>query len=223
MIQLSDYETKLGSRIFIEKAFRALEDLLQSDEGKSNLRLRKGTCKKFIEEVLPIAAFLGCFERPGLDLYCQYFSGDQSFDAKIYCEGLLVEREHLKKEYSIESSIACHEKDYLKRECLEKGIPCFGGSDIERLPNGNIKSIPQVRTPDDLIDEHLNFIKSRIEKKSQKNYPDNTFLLIPLFPDTLIMQREWMSILEKLMSVDHISTFCGLFVYDSISQRKTLL
>ncbi|MFO0792795.1 MAG: hypothetical protein U0586_01905 [Candidatus Brocadiaceae bacterium] len=39
--------------------------------------------KILLKEVLPIAAFLGCFERPGLDLYCQYFSGDQSFDAKF--------------------------------------------------------------------------------------------------------------------------------------------
>ncbi len=223
MIELSDYEIILKSKIFIEKAFNALEGLFQLDNGISNLRLKKGTCKKFIEEVLPIAAFLGCFERPGLNLYCQYFSGDQSFDAKVYCEGVLVEKGHLQKEYFIETSIACHEKDYLKRECLEKGIPCFGGSDIARVPNGTIKSVPQVRTPADLIDEHINYIRLRIEKKSVKNYPDNTFLVIPLFPDTILMQREWLSILEKLVSVDHISIFCGIFVYDSISHRKVLL
>ena len=228
MIQLKDFEAKLESRTFIEKAFNAF-NLLQSEVDISKLRLRKDGCKELVEEILPVATFLGCFERPGLNLFCQYFprnkkgSMTKSFEAKVYCEGLLVEKRALHNEYFIEVSVACHPKDYLKRECSVKGFPCFEGSEIERQPDGTIKSAPQARTSCDLIAEHLNYIRSRIEDKSNKNYPNNTFLIIPLFPDAIIMQGEWMSILEKLLAVEHISAFCGLFVYDSISHRKAFL
>lgn len=228
MIQVRDFESKLTSRTFIEKAFNAFEGLLQSKAGISNLRLRKDGCKELLEEILPIATFLACFERPGLNVCCQYFprnskgSMTENFDAKVYCEGLLVEKGGMHNKYLIEVSIACHPKDYLKRECAEKGLPCFGG-EIKRLPNGTIKSTPRVFTPDDLIGEHLNYIRARIEDKSKKNYPDNTFLIIPLFPDTILMQGEWLGILEKLLAVEHISAFCGLLVYDVISHRKAFL
>ncbi|MDQ7836925.1 MAG: hypothetical protein RDU59_00305 [Thermodesulfobacteriota bacterium] len=141
MIQLRDFETKLESRTFIDKAFNAFEGLLQSETGISNLRLRKDGCKGLIEEILPIATFLACFERPGLNLYCQYFPRNQkgstteNFEAKVYCEGLLVEKGAMHNEYLVEVSIACHPNDYLKRECAEKGLPCFGG-EIKRLPDG---------------------------------------------------------------------------------------
>lgn len=223
MINLSDFEKKLESRTFIIDAFNALERQRQLGNGISNLRLRQGPCKKLIEELLPISAFLGCFERPGLNLFCEYFgSCNQSFDAKVYCEGPLVEYEFLHKEYFLEVSAAVHEKDYLKRESIEKGVPCFGGNKIERQPNGTIKSEPEIRTPDDLINEHLNYIRLRIEDKSKKNYPINTFLIIPLFPDTVLMQSEWRNILKKLLPID-ISSFCGLFIYDSLSHRMAFL
>ncbi|MEK6591133.1 MAG: hypothetical protein AABZ11_10700 [Nitrospinota bacterium] len=180
--------------------------------------------QKLIEEILPISSFLRCFERPGLDLDCEYFSGNQNFDAKIYCEGLLVEKQSIKSEYFLEVSIACHPKDYLKRECLEKGLPCFGGDDIERLKNGTIKSSPMVFNSNQLIEEHFEFIKSRIQKKNNKEYPFNTYIIIPLFPDTIIMQDEWIEIIRKLASIDNIfSKFCGLFIYDDFSRRLVLI
>jgi hypothetical protein len=223
MITSGDFETRLDSRTFIIKAFDALERQRQLSNGISNLRLRQGPCKELIEEILPISAFLGCFERPGLNLFCEYFgSSNQNFDAKIYCEGLLVEHGSLHKEYFLEVSVAVHEKDYLKRESIEKGVPCFGGDKIERQSDGTIQSTPQTRTPVDLIDEHLNWIRSRIENKSKKDYQNNTFLIIPLFPDSFLMQSEWRIILEKLLPMD-ISCFCGLFIYDSLSHRKVFL
>lgn len=173
---------------------------------------------------MPISSFLRCFGRPGLDLYCEYFSGNQNFDAKIYCDGLLVEKQSLKSEYFLEVSIACHPKDYLKRESLEKGFPCFGGDNIKRLKNGTIKSSPEVFDPNQLIEGHSEFIKSRIKEKNNKDYPTNTYLVIPLFPDTLIMQDEWMEIIHKLVSIKNVfSKFCGLFIYDEISNRMVLL
>lgn len=224
MIDLRDFETRLSSKEFIEKASHSLLYEINSEGGISRLRLREGKCKKLIEEVLPISAFLRCFERPGLNLYCEYFSGNQNYDAKIYCGGLLVEKQSLKGEYFLEVSIACHPKDYLKRECLEKGLPSFGGDDIERLKNGTIKSSPEVSDPDKLIETHFDFIKSRIEGKNKIQYPSNTYLILPLFPDTLITHDEWIEIICRLASIENIlSKFCGLFIYDEISNRMVLI
>lgn len=218
---LREFEKRLSSKEFVEKASYALLRERDSEGGISRLRLRKGKCKKLIEEVLPISVFLRCFERPGLDLYCEYFSGNQNYDAKIYCKGLLVEKQSLRGEYFLEVSIACHPKDYLKKECLEHGLPSFGGDDIERLKDGTIKSSPCVFNP---IETHLKFIKSRIEEKNKIQYPSNTYLIIPLFPDTVIMPDEWIEIIRRLASIDNIfSKFCGLFVYDTSSNRMVLV
>lgn len=227
MIDLSDFEKRLSSEEFIEKVNSLFINTRNSEDGISRLRLRKDNCKKLIEELLPISQFLKVFERPGLDLYCEYFSGNQNFDAKIYCGGWFVEQQVMCPEYFLEVSVSIHPKDHLKRECLEKGIPCFGGNNIERLKDGTIQSLPRVFTPDDLINEHFEYIKSRIEDKVNKEYPDKTYLIIPLFPDTLIMQDEWIEIIKKLIDYfkleRSIAKFCGLFIYDSISQRSIFL
>lgn len=135
---------------------------------------------------------------------------------------MLVEKQFLRSEYLLEVSVAYRGKDYLKRECLERDFPCFGGNKIERLANRTIKSEPTVRTPEDLINEHLDYIKSRIGNKVKKNYPGNTFLIIPIVPDTILMREEWIGILHKLESTD-ISMFCGLFVYDTISYKMAFI
>ena len=142
-------------------------------------------------------------------------------DGKIYCGGRWVEKGVLYNEYCVEISVACDEKDYLRRECIDRGQVCFGGGPIRRLANGSIESSPRVFSPDDLIDEHLTYIQSRLAVKTKKNYPDNTFLIIPLVPTTPLMAGEWISTLGKLQSAS--SPFCGLFVYDTVSQRKALL
>jgi len=196
---------------------------IDSKDRVRQMRLRKGKDKKLIEEILPISSFLRCFERPGLDLYCEYFSGSQKFDAKIYCEGLLVQRQSLKAEYFLEVSIACHPKDYLKRECLEKGIPVFGGNKIERLKNGNIKSSPEASDRKGSIEEHFEFIRARIRQKIGKGYPPNTYLIVPLFPDTLLMADGWIEVINRLTAIENTSKFCGLFIYDTISHRMVLL
>jgi hypothetical protein len=222
-MNFKDFDTKIPARTFIEKAFRVFNQVRNSKNGISELRLRRDQfCKKLIEEILPISTFLANFERPGLDLYCKYVGhlNNYSYDAIIYCEGILAEKGSLLYEYFLEVSIACHEKNYLKRECIEKGVPCFGGSAIKRKLNGSIKSSPEVQSIDFLLDEHIKFIKSRIQEKNKKNYPANTYLIIPLFPDTCLLRDEWLNIISKLTSSIDSTTFCGIFVYDTISYRK---
>ena len=216
---IADFEKKITSRQFIEMSFKAFDASSSSQDGISALRLRKGRFhKKLIEEILPISAFLGCFERPGLELCCQYYSGNQGFDAKIYCDGKWVERGGLHEEYCLEVSVACNKQDYLRRECIDKGQVCFGGGAIRRLADGSIESTPRAYSPDDLVKEHLDYVQTRLVDKTSKNYSAKTFLIIPLVPTTLIMPSEWISILEKLQLAS--LPFCGLFVYDTVSQRK---
>ena len=79
----------------------------RDEEIALDLRLRKDDFyKKLVEEILPIASFLGTFERVDLNVECEYFSGDQSYDAKIYCDGLLVEKGSMRKEYFLEISVS---------------------------------------------------------------------------------------------------------------------
>lgn len=221
-MNLTDFETRLPLRQFIEQAHRAFFIIRESDSGISDLRLRKGDfCKKLVEEIFPIANFLGSFERVGLNVECQYFSGDQSFDAKIYCDGLLVDKKAVLNEYFLEVSLACHPKDFLKRQALEQGVPFFGGYSIEKT-NGIIHSTPEVHSNDLIVLEHLNFIQSRINKKAAGCYPDNTYLIIPLFPDSIILWDEWIRIIGKMYGGISSMPFSGIFVYDIVSNRKCL-
>jgi hypothetical protein len=173
-----------------------------------------------VEEILPISAFLGYFERPGLELYCQFYSGNQKYDARIYCEGWFVENDYLKEEYFLEVSTVCDQVDYLRRECIDKGQPFFGGP-ARRLANGEIESTPKSFSPEIIVEDNLSNIRSTLSKKARKGYPENTFLIIPLVPTVLLWPGEWLDVLKKLQSVN--LPFCGVFVYDSVSQRKALL
>ena len=130
---LKDFEVRLPARQFIDLSFSTFISVRSAENGISDLRLRKDDFyKKLVEEILPIASFLGTFERVDLNVECEYFSGDQSYDAKIYCDGLLVEKGSMRKEYFLEISIACHEKDYLVRQGIEQGIPVYGYESLEK-------------------------------------------------------------------------------------------
>ena len=221
-MDLSDFERRMASKEFVKIAFDAFLKTRELETGISDLRLRTGDFnKKLVEEILPIAVFIGSFERVGLNVECQYFSGDQSYDARLYCDGLLVEKKSVLNEYYIEVSLACHPKDYLKRQATEQGVPVFGGNQIEKV-NGIISSLPSVRTIDSIISEHFDFINQRIAKKASGSYPDNTYLIVPLFPDTLILWNEWTSIIGKFSSCITAMPFSGIFIYDTVSNRKCL-
>ena len=131
-----------------------------------------------------------------------------------------MENDYLKNEYFLEVSMTCDQADYLRRECIDKGQPYFGGP-TRRLANGDIESTPRVFSPEVIVKENLSNIQSRLSKKAKKGYSENTFLIIPLVPTVLLRPGEWLDVLEKLQSES--LPFCGVFVHDTVSQRKALL
>ncbi|MBI5815675.1 MAG: hypothetical protein HZB29_08715 [Nitrospinae bacterium] len=222
---IKEFEIKLPARDFIEKAHNVFEMVRTSDNGVSKLRNLEGQCKKIIEEILPIASFLGYFERPGLILYCQYHTGNQNYDARLFCDGPLVGRGY-SKEYYLEVTVAQHENEHLVRECLEKGIACFGPLGITSTGTINsvtrkIESKPCVSDPQETIDRHLRYIKERIEAKQKKEYKSDTFLIVSLSTDTVLMKEELLGIFQQVGNLDY-SPFCGLFLVDHLSYQKVL-
>ena len=61
---LQDFSKKMAGREFIDMSFKAFDASRKSPNGISVVRLRKGQfAKKLVEEILPVSAFLGYFER----------------------------------------------------------------------------------------------------------------------------------------------------------------
>jgi hypothetical protein len=65
-----------------------LEEVSQKDGGKKALRMRKGLCKQFIEEIYPLSIFAGFEFGDRSDILLQPVIGNQNYDVLIFADQL---------------------------------------------------------------------------------------------------------------------------------------
>jgi hypothetical protein len=196
MSKLDKFTNFLSVSIFVQRAYRELENM---DKNDYFLRQGDGT-KKFVDEILPLSAFLKHFERPGRCVKCRYFKDNQNYDAVIEISGDEVEQGFLVKSYFVEVTSAEEEYiEHLRRESLARYGVVFLGNSIRRIKNkqdgtDSIDSKPVARDTDYPAKGAIELVKQALQKKNRKNYPTPCILVIEVQPERPLSFSEWVTV-----------------------------
>jgi len=197
MKKLDKFKNNLATYNFVKRAYNEIESI----NSKEYFIRDDNFTKKLIDEILPIATFLKHFEKPGLAIKCQYFPGNQNYDAKIQLSGYYKDKGYFEQSYFIEVTSARNPKDYLIREALARdGI--IGGEDVERIGSkskGNDKIIARgkARDMDSPVKDAIEWTASALKKKYDKKetYPKPCILLIDVVPARPLGLSEWLAVI----------------------------
>ena len=215
---LSDFDDKLlNGFLFCEMAYALWEDIRQTADGIERLRLRKSDeDKKLVEELIPVAKYIQDHYSYGRQLKVKWKNGSQNYDAELYSSGFFVEHEEAPQHCYIEVTTAVHKNDHILRNLIHEGEGRFTVKGVKK-DSLKKKYISEVYLYDgyehviDLADQIL----KRIIAKNEKNYPDNTVLIIRCCTDTLICDYEWEAAIHKVKKEKVQCRFKEVFVFDS--------
>lgn len=165
-----------------------MDNIGSTDEGESVLRLHEGLAKQLMEEVYPLSIF--GWRKFGNDdqIYIQPIIGNKSYDAVVTdLSSKPASQSYIEITQSHEG-----ESDYLRRLVLDKkGIVFMHGPVIKTgtKKTGRKISIPtKVVRPDEVARNELGRIIDAAKRKTAKDYPVNTSLII-VFDDDWFFRR----------------------------------
>lgn len=199
--------------VFVKRAYEALEAL---DGNSYRLRQGEGT-KELVEEILPLAAFLKHFERPGRSVKCRFFSGNQNYDAKIKLAGADIDKGWFEKSYFVEVTSAVSSTDYLEREALSRYGSVFGGGDIRRIGsrvkgNDRIESRAVAQDHDAPVKDAVEWTKTALRRKKAKLYPSPCILVVHVENDRPLTIHEWSTLAQEVQGEVDRDRFQSTFI-----------
>ena len=83
MIDVKELQTPRTARDYLPWVESKIEELGQTDAGKSAVRLGQGLAKELIEEALPLSIFARKHYRESRCVKIVHHIGNQNFDAKV--------------------------------------------------------------------------------------------------------------------------------------------
>ena len=220
MPNLAMFSNYLSVSTFVRRAYQEFDGF---DTKSLNLRQGDGT-KKFIEEILPLTAFLKWFERPGRQVKCRYYSGNQNFDAKIRVSGREVEYGYIPRELFIEVTSPEDEKyEHLRREGLAHEGCVFGGNNIEKKKNDQgidtIVSKPMAQDAECIVGQTVMLVKTALDKKNKKVYPNPCILVVQVRPERLLYLSEWLQLVQDVKTEINLEKFWATIIVDWATSR----
>jgi len=205
--------------VFARRAFSALEALHTQEFFKR----RPAGVKRLVEEVVPMAVFARNFEAPERRVSCKYLGqpGDRA-DGEIRVAGMYVTQDFCKRSYFIEVTTAEAPYEYLKREALARDGFVFGGPGIRRTgsrhrEDSRIESKPSVRDAGAGVDDTAPLVRSAIEKKLKKEYPQPCILLVRVEPEWNLRLRDWCLLAERAMIPAAFRKFAAVYLVETSS------
>jgi hypothetical protein len=213
MSKLDIFKNYLTVSEFVRRAYRELETLTNDE-----YHLRQGEGNgKLVEEILPLAAFLKHFERPGRSLKCRLFLGNQNYDAKILLNGYGVEKGYLEDSYFVEVTSAVSPQEYLKREALVR-YGSFAGCSVRRVGSkkkGNDRIEGQGGNDiDSPVKDALEWTKNALKKKYDKKepYPSPCMLVVQVEPDRPLNLHEWGTVVSGIQNTVDRDKFRATYI-----------
>jgi hypothetical protein len=192
---------RLDGLEFCARTYEIFERVRTASGGTSDLRLRRGTAKRIIEELLPIAAYIQSKYMAGHYFSVCWTNGNQIGDARVYQHGAVVEARSLPASYSLEVTSAMHANAHLARELLEKEGHSFGldGISVTRTKKSRVvTSKPISNSTPDLIKAFAKIVVDEIKKKSNRPYQDGTVLVVDCNLNTIYGEDTWRELIEQL-------------------------
>ena len=209
---------------FCSKVYALFEDIRNSDDGPSRLRMRASMVeKKLIEELLPICKYVQSKYRAGRYISVRWFAGSQQFDAEVVQTGAYVEHGYFPAAAHLEVTCVMHPNDYLSRELLDKTGGAFGLDGLRRLKSGEIESEPVTYLNQEFVQSYSKLVVKQIEKKAGIAYPPQTTLVVQCSLNTLYMPEEWEALVKEIRSQQPEHQFREIFMYDMTSEYSCSL
>jgi hypothetical protein len=163
---------------FCSQVYEIFEKVRTTPEGLEALRMRRGKCKKLVEELLPICKYIHGKYRPGRYISVRWKDGNQKYDAELRSVGEYVSLGFYPASSFIEVTCAVHPNDYLAREHLNVGGAVFGLGGLARTKDHKVSSIPLAQNGDDFIYKYADLVLNELAKKAAKSYPEKTTLVM---------------------------------------------
>jgi hypothetical protein len=185
---------------FCARAFAAFDRMRGAPNGPTTLRMRGSPqAKKLLEEVLPIADYILARYSPGLRLKVRWLSGNQPFDARLVCFGLLSGGRRMPKVQHLEVTTAVHSNEHLSREHVTREGGSFGARGTQRDPlTKRTVSRPSVYKNSERQLELASFVRNIILRKATKEYPPRTSLIVVCRTEVPLDEHEWCELVEAV-------------------------
>lgn len=175
-------------------AFEYAMEVDKRIDGLSNeeFHLKKAQGKVLLEELYPLSRLALFFKQPGLEVLVEGFEDCGRADGKIIVTGFKS------LEAEIQLTFAGYSYDDALRSelLLSQGCAPFSG-EIKRK-KGKIEARMEAVDPDEYIDKLAKSIVSRFQKKSKKDYLNDTILLIAFDEYKLFGNSKWNLLFSKL-------------------------
>lgn len=215
---LSSFDGKLLDGLtFSRKVYQFFDQIRTAPDGRSRIRLRSTkTEKRLLEELIPIAWYVQARYWAGRRIRVRWFSGSQPFDAMLLSSGPLVEEGLFPKKLLVEVTMSVHPNEHLVRRLVEDRGHAFGAKGTSRnKETGKIESNPHVYKNNERVRDLSNQILESLRKKSAKQYPPGTILIVDCIAG-LLEQSEWDDIVEEVKKAGLHRTFREVFLCELI-------
>jgi hypothetical protein len=222
---LSTFDGKLLDGLtFCRKVYELFDQIHASPNGTSKIRMRLTiTEKRLIEELIPIACYVQARYRGGRRIKLRWHAGSQPFDAVLSSYGVLVEQGMFPKQLLVEVTASVHPNDHLVRQLIDQHGPAFGPKGTERdKKTGRIVSKLHVYQNDERVTDLTGQILQSLRKKSAKNYPPETVLIVDCVAG-LLDQAEWEEAIQEVRKAKLHRAFREVFLCELVLFRSVTL
>lgn len=203
---------------FCRDVYDLFDAIQKSPDGVTRLRKRKGTEKKLIEELIPIARYVQARYREGRRLKVRWFSGSQPYDAVLWSSGGLVKHRMAPRKVLLEVTGSMHENEYLARQLLMTKGGSFGVKGISRdKKTGAVTSQPHVHINHEIRDDLADQILARLAEKAARGYPWNTVLIMQCFCNSLTLESEWKDAIQRVENARPSIPFREVFLIETVA------
>ena len=210
---------------FCGRVYDIFDHVRRQPDGVERLRIRKTkTDKRLIEELVPIARYVQARYREGRRIKVRWLSGSQPYDAVLWSHGSLVSHGMAPRRVFIEVTGSMHENEHLARQLLHTKGGSFGVKGISRdKTTGVVSSRPHVHHNDEIMTDLADQIIERLKRKADKGYPPNTVLIMQCFANTLTLESEWKSAIQRVENEQPDIPFKEVFLFESVSSFSATL
>lgn len=220
MLQSLDGQSIDGLK-FCGLVYGIFEKVRETPEGIEAIRMRRGKCKKLVEELLPICKYIQGKYRPGRYISVTWKDGNQTYDAELRSVGAYVAHGHYPANSFVEVTCVVHPNDYLAREHLNAGGAVFGLDGLTRTKDRKVNSVPHVHASDIFIEDYADLVLAELVKKSVKPYPDRTALVMQCSLNRLYVPHEWAKLISSIQDRIPPHPFIELFLHDPVSEYSS--
>lgn len=218
-LDLASFDEKLLDGLDLcTKVYDFIDQLKEEPGGIDKWRLREDRReKKLHDELLPIARYIQYVYNAGNRVEVKWFDGSQQFDAMLYPAPLIVENTNVPKEILLEVTTVVHPNAHLSRQMLAEQGWTFGAKAIRiNRVTGTPDSEPHVNTNDEASIYLAEKIAERIATKAEKEYPQNTVLIVACEPDELFTDDEWERVVSHVAATNVHKSFRGVFLFQGM-------